>query len=131
MAKRALGSPWPWIELTDTERQQFVALFVQVLRDTFACRIDNYADAQVRYLSEQQGANFAEVRAKLLGPKTETLLDFRLVDKIGKLVCVRCGHRRRGHREQLPCAVRQHYPRPFLRRVGEQDERENTRGESV
>ena len=83
MAKRALGSPWPWIELTDTERQQFVALFGQVLRDTFACRIDNYADAQVRYLSEQQGANFAEVRAKLLGPKTETLLDFRLVDKIG------------------------------------------------
>ncbi len=27
MAKRALG--WPWIELTDTERQEFVALFVQ------------------------------------------------------------------------------------------------------
>lgn len=70
----------PWIELTDTERQEFVALFVQLLRDTFACRIDNYTDEQVLYLSERREENFAEVRAKLMGPKTETVLDFRLAD---------------------------------------------------
>jgi phospholipid transport system substrate-binding protein len=81
MAKRTLG--WPWLELTDTERQEFVALFVQLLRDTFACRIDNYADEQVLYLSEQREENFAEVRAKLSGPKTDTLLDFRLADVLG------------------------------------------------
>ena len=81
MAKRALG--WPWIELTHTERQEFVALFVQLLRDTFACRIDNYADEQVLYLSEQREENFSEVRAKLSGPKTDTLLDFRLADVLG------------------------------------------------
>lgn len=34
MAKRALGVPWT--ELTDSERQEFVGLFVQLLRDTFA-----------------------------------------------------------------------------------------------
>jgi phospholipid transport system substrate-binding protein len=81
MAKRALG--WPWLELTDTERQEFVALFVQLLRDTFACRIDSYADEQVLYLSERREENFAEVRAKLSGPKTETVLDFRLADVLG------------------------------------------------
>ena len=81
MAKRALG--WPWIELTDTERQEFVALFVQLLRDTFACRIDNYADEQVLYLSEQREENFAEVKAKLSGLKVDTLLDFRLADRVG------------------------------------------------
>ncbi len=81
MAKRALG--WPWLELTDTERQEFIALFVQLLRDTFACRIDNYADEQVLYLSERREENFAEVRAKLSGPKTETVLDFRLSDVLG------------------------------------------------
>ena len=80
MAKRALG--WPWIELTNSERQEFVALFVQLLRDTFACRIDNYADEQVLYLSEQREENFAEVKAKLSGPKVDTLLDFRLADKV-------------------------------------------------
>ncbi len=81
MAKRALG--WSWIELTNTERQEFVALFVQLLRDTFACRIDNYGDEQVRYLSEQREENFAEVKAKLSGFKVDTLLDFRLADKVG------------------------------------------------
>lgn len=81
MAKQALG--WPWIELPDSERQEFVALFVQLLRDTFACRIDSYADERVLYLSEQQEENFAEVKAKLSGVKVDTLLDFRLVDKGG------------------------------------------------
>jgi phospholipid transport system substrate-binding protein len=81
MAKRTLG--WPWLELTDSERQEFVALFVQLLRDTFACRIDTYADEQVLYLSERREENFAEVRAKLSGPKTETVLDFRLADVLG------------------------------------------------
>ena len=81
MAKRALG--WPWIALTHPERQEFVALFVQLLRDTFACRIDNYADEQVLYLSEQREENFAEVKAKLSGLKVDTLLDFRLADKVG------------------------------------------------
>jgi phospholipid transport system substrate-binding protein len=82
MAKRALG--WPWIELTDAERQEFVALFVQLLRDTFAGRIDNYADEQVLYLSERHEANCAEVRTKLSGRKVDTLLDFRLADKVGQ-----------------------------------------------
>ncbi|BFU90731.1 MAG: putative ABC transporter, auxiliary component, ATP-dependent toluene efflux transporter [Nitrospira sp.] len=81
MAKRTLG--WSWTELTDTERQEFVALFVQLLRDTFAGRIDNYADEQVLYLSEQREENCAEVRTKLSGRKVDTTLDFRLADKVG------------------------------------------------
>lgn len=84
MAKRALG--WPWIELTNTERQEFVALFVELLRDAFAFRIDNYADEQVLYLSEQREENFAEVKAKLSGLKVDTLIDFRLVDKVGHCI---------------------------------------------
>ena len=36
MAKRALGVPWN--DLTDEERQEFVRLFVLLLRDTFAGR---------------------------------------------------------------------------------------------
>ena len=81
MAKRALGEPW--VELTDFERQEFVGLFVQLLRDMFAGRIDEYADEQVLYLSEQREENYAEVRTKLSGQKMDTLLDFRLVDKVG------------------------------------------------
>ncbi|MEP6935573.1 MAG: ABC transporter substrate-binding protein [Nitrospirota bacterium] len=82
MAKRALGDHW--IELTDSERQEFIGLFVQLLRDMFAGRIDDYADEQVLYLSEQREENCAEVRTKLLGRKVDTLLDFRVADKSGQ-----------------------------------------------
>lgn len=81
MAKRALGQPWP--ELTNIQRKEFVALFVQLLRDTFAGRIDEYTGEQVLYLSEQQEEQFAEVKTKLTGDKTDTLLDFRLANRFG------------------------------------------------
>lgn len=81
MAKRALGVPWT--ELTHSERQEFVGLFVQLLRDTFAGRIDDYTGEQVFYLSEQLEDRFAEVKTKLADQKTDTLLDFRLANRLG------------------------------------------------
>lgn len=81
MAKRALGIPWT--HLTDSERQEFVGLFVQLLRDTFACRIDEYTGEQVLYLAEQREEQFAEVKTKLVGRKMDTLLDFRLANRLG------------------------------------------------
>ena len=82
MARIALGVPW--IALTDTERQEFVDLFAQLLRDMFAGKIDTMADAQVRYLSERREQGCAEVRTTLVGQKIDTLLDFRLVEKFGQ-----------------------------------------------
>lgn len=81
MAKRALGVPWT--DLTDNERREFVDLFVQLLRDTFAGRIDSYAGEQVVYLSEQREEQFAEVKTRLAGHKMDTLLDFRLANRFG------------------------------------------------
>ena len=81
MAKRALGVPW--MDLTDSERQEFVSLFVQLLRDTFAGRIDEYSGEQVLYLSEQREERFAEVKTRLTGHKMDTLLDFRLANRLG------------------------------------------------
>jgi phospholipid transport system substrate-binding protein len=82
MATRALGVPW--MELTDSERQEFVGLFVQLLRGTFTGRIDDYTGEQVLYQSEQREAQFADVKTKLAGPKTDTFLDFRLANRLGK-----------------------------------------------
>jgi|APFre7841882590_1041340.scaffolds.fasta_scaffold00202_5 phospholipid transport system substrate-binding protein len=81
MAKRALGVPW--MELKNSERQEFVGLFVQLLRDTFAGRIDAYTGEQVFYLSEQREERFAEVKTRLAGQKMDTLLDFRLANRRG------------------------------------------------
>ena len=81
MAQRALGASWT--RLNDTDRQEFVRLFVQLLRDRVANKIDQYYDEQVFYLYEQRKGSFAEVRTNLRGPKIDTALDFRLDNQSG------------------------------------------------
>ena len=67
MAQRSLGAPWT--RLNDTERQKFVNLFVELIRDRVANKIDQYYDEQVFYLVEQREGSFAQVRTNLIGPK--------------------------------------------------------------
>ncbi len=81
MAQRSLGAPWT--RLNDTERREFVNLFVELIRDTVANKIDQYYDEQVFYLVEQREGSFAEVRTNLIGPKVDTALDFRLANHSG------------------------------------------------
>jgi phospholipid transport system substrate-binding protein len=81
MAKQALGTQWRSLEVS--ERQEFVDLFVQLLRDSFASKIDAYAGEHILYLSEDQNDRFAEVRTKLSGRKTDTVLEFRMIDDDG------------------------------------------------
>lgn len=77
MARRALGATWS--DISGQERREFVGLFVQLLRDTFAGRISEHHDEQVAYLGEQREDRFAEVRTRLKGQKVDTRVDFRLM----------------------------------------------------
>jgi phospholipid transport system substrate-binding protein len=81
MAQRSLGAPWT--RLNDTERREFVSLFVELIRDMVANKIDQYYNEQVFYLFEQRAGSFAEVRTNLIGPKVDTALDFRLENHSG------------------------------------------------
>lgn len=82
MAHRSLGHPWS--VLSDKERQEFVSLFVKLLRDTVANQIDQYYDEQILYLIEQRESGCAQVRTILIGPKLDTSLDFRLEKESGE-----------------------------------------------
>jgi len=79
MAKRALGAPWP--TLSEREQQEFVSLFVQLLRDTFVGRITEHHDEQVAYLGEHREDIYAEVHTQLKGKKIDTSIDFRLINR--------------------------------------------------
>jgi phospholipid transport system substrate-binding protein len=82
MAHRSLGPPWSM--LSDKERQEFVSLFVKLLRDTVANQIDQYYDEQILYLIEQRESGCAQIRTTLIGPKVDTSLDFRLEKESGE-----------------------------------------------
>lgn len=108
MAQQALGVPW--VTLSDLERKEFVGLFVALLRDTVANQIDQYYDEQVFYLVERRQGNFAEVRTNLIGPKVDTLLDFRLENYSGEWLVydVDVDHASlvSNYRSQFTCIVR-------------------------
>ena len=82
MARRSLGITW--LVLSESERQRFSELFVQVLRDAVASRVNIYAQTNVVYLSEQLEENFAEVRTLFKGDKHDTAVDLRLVNQSGQ-----------------------------------------------
>lgn len=82
MAQRSLGAPWT--RLSDKERQEFVNLFVELIRDRVADKIDQYYGEQMFYLNEQREGSFAQVRTNLNGPKVDTALDFRLENHSGE-----------------------------------------------
>lgn len=79
MARRALGAPWS--TLSHRDQHEFVDLFVQLLRDTFAGRITEHSDEQVSFLGELREDAFAEVKAQMKGRKIDTPVDFRLIHR--------------------------------------------------
>jgi len=79
MAKRALGAQWG--KLGDRERQEFVELFTEFLTATYVEKIHTYSGEEVRFLDERLEGEHAEVKTIMVGKKTDTPLDYRLMMK--------------------------------------------------
>ena len=81
MAKRSLGAQWG--RLGDRDRQEFVELFTEFLTAMYVERIHIYSGEEVRFLDERLEGDHAEVKTIMVGKKTDTPLDYRLMMKDG------------------------------------------------
>ena len=79
MSKRALGASWN--QLSDKDKQEFVALFRTLLTNSYADKIEAYSGEGVKYINERTEKDYAEVRTKVLTGKIEIPLDYRLINK--------------------------------------------------
>lgn len=79
MSKRSLGAHWH--NLNETQRQQFVDLFQQLLARSYTGTIEGYSGERFQFLSEHNEGNYAEVRTKLLSRKGEIPVNYRLFSK--------------------------------------------------
>jgi phospholipid transport system substrate-binding protein len=77
MAKRCLNATW--LELSRAQQDEFAHLFTQLLKASYAGRIDEIASARVDYRSERQDGNTAVVRAVFLRPNDKVPVDFCLL----------------------------------------------------
>ncbi len=82
MSKRSLGPQWN--KLDETQRQEFVDLFQQLLVRSYAGKIEGYSGERIQYLNERDEGDYAEVRTKLISRKGELPVDYRLLNKFGE-----------------------------------------------
>jgi phospholipid transport system substrate-binding protein len=82
MSKRSLGAQWN--NLNETQRQQFVDLFRQLLARSYTGTIEGYSGERFQYLSEHNEGGYAEVRTKLVSRKGEIPINYRLLSESGK-----------------------------------------------
>ena len=81
MAKRSLAAHWKG--RGEDDHHEFVNLFRTLLANTYAGKIENYSGETVNYLKERLKDGYAEVQTKIVSPKTEISLDYRLIVKDG------------------------------------------------
>jgi phospholipid transport system substrate-binding protein len=81
MAKRSLGGQCK--QLGERERQEFVGLFTEFLTATYVEKIHSYSGEEVKFLGERLVGNQAEVKSIMVGKKSKTPMDYRLIKKGG------------------------------------------------
>ena len=81
MSKRSLGAQWN--HLNETQREQFVDLFRQLLARSYTGTIEGYSGERFQYLNEHNEGEYSEVRTKLLSRKGEIPINYRLLRMSG------------------------------------------------
>ena len=82
MAKRSLGSAWN--NLNNSQRDEFVRLFAELLEASYSDKIDRYAKhVKVDYTGENLEAGYAEVRTVVVRPNDRIPLTYRLYNESG------------------------------------------------
>jgi phospholipid transport system substrate-binding protein len=77
MAKRALALHWK--NRTPEEQKEFVALFSDLLEDTYIRKIERYENEKVIYTDEKTDGSYATVRTKIITTKEiEIPVDYKI-----------------------------------------------------
>jgi phospholipid transport system substrate-binding protein len=82
MAKRSLGPAWG--KLSPGQRQEFVALFAQLLEASYSDKIEKYAQrVKIDYTGEIPSGDTAEVRTVVVRTNDRIPLNYRLMNEGG------------------------------------------------
>jgi phospholipid transport system substrate-binding protein len=77
MAKRSLGAEWR--RRTPAEREEFIRLFTELLKNTYVEAIESYRGDKVVYRRETQDGDYAEVGTTVINHQGEEFtIDYRL-----------------------------------------------------
>ncbi len=79
MGKRTLSREWK--KLNPQQQEEFVGLFQRFLTKSYASNVSSYSGEKIEYIKERNKGDFAEVQTKVISPKSQVPLDYRLLKK--------------------------------------------------
>ncbi len=83
MAKRSLGPDWR--DRTPEERERFVALFQELLENSYLGKIESYQGEEIRYQKETQDDPYAEVKTLVVTRKGQEIpVNYRMLGDGGR-----------------------------------------------
>jgi phospholipid transport system substrate-binding protein len=83
ISRRALATHWQ--ARTPAERQEFAALFSDLLESSYISKIESYSGEKIQYLAETNEGNLAIVRTRIVGKQgIETPVDYRMLLQDGR-----------------------------------------------
>lgn len=78
MARRSLPN---WSRLSQSQRQEFVRLFAELLEASYADKFERYSGEKVAFQGESQEGDHAEVRTVLIRKNDRIPMNYRLINK--------------------------------------------------
>ena len=80
MSRRALGRHWQ--ELNESQQQEFVALFADLLERAYVSKIEQYSGEKIDYVGESVEGDMATVKTQIVTKQaTQVPVDYRLLNK--------------------------------------------------
>lgn len=80
MAKRSLAAHWK--DRTPAEQKEFVALYSDLLENTYIRKIERYENEKVVYHDERQDGDYAVVKTKIVGKNGLSIpVEYRILKK--------------------------------------------------
>lgn len=79
MAQRCLGTNWK--TLSRAQQDEFVRIFSQLLKTSYADHLDEFVKAKVNYLGENLDGNHGEVRIVVIRPNDRIPVNFHVLQK--------------------------------------------------
>lgn len=78
MGKRSLAN---WNQLNASQRQEFVALFSELLATSYADKLAKYSGEKVTYVGDRVDGDLADVQTMLLRSNDRIPINYRLINK--------------------------------------------------
>jgi phospholipid transport system substrate-binding protein len=78
MGKRCLGDTWK--KLTQSQQSEFIRMFTELLKASYADKLDDFGKSKVAYEGESVTGDTAEVRIRVLRPNDKIPVRFQLLN---------------------------------------------------